>query len=95
MHGVCLAVAVPQASAIILFLIAALNITIYIYFQPFHNQKVLYIDTYFMSVLFAQYLHLVVVLFDQGSLLSESITLMMFFVAFLTPCVSFYLLFKR
>lgn len=64
MHGVCLAIAVPQASAIILFLIAALNITLYIYFQPFHNRKVLYIDTFFLSVLFAQYLHLVVVLFD-------------------------------
>ena len=64
MHGVCLAVAVPQASAIILLLIAAINIALYVYFQPFHNQKVLYIDTFFMSVLFAQYLHLVVVMFD-------------------------------
>lgn len=54
----------PQASAIILLLIAAVNIALYVYFQPFHNQKVLYIDTFFMSVLFAQYLHLVVVMFD-------------------------------
>ena len=48
-----------------------------------------------MSVLFAQYLHLVIIIFDTGHRLSVSITLMLFFVAFITPGVSFFLLFKR
>ena len=92
LNGVCLAVAVPQASAIVLLLVSALNIGLYLYFQPYHNQKVVYIDSFFMTVIFAQYFHFTIVIMDTGSRLSESITLMLFFVGFVVPALSLYLM---
>ncbi len=38
----------------------------YVYFQPKHNLKLLYIDLIFLSILFAQYFHLVIASFDQA-----------------------------
>jgi hypothetical protein len=64
LHGVCLAVAIPQASAVVLLIVSTLNIGMYLYFQPYHNYKVIILDTFFLTVIFAQYFHLVIIIFD-------------------------------
>ena len=95
-QGVCLAVAIPQATAIVLFILSTIQLAAFIYFQPQHNRKVHFIDLVFMSVLFAEYAHLLVASFDsstdqrngssgrQGSF-TDMVTVLLFFLSFLIP----------
>jgi hypothetical protein len=64
---VLLAIGYPQVSIIILFLISALTVSAYVYFQPYHNRKVYYIHLVFLSILFAEYFHLVIASFDTST----------------------------
>lgn len=40
--------------------------SLYIYFQPFHNKRVHYIHLFFLSIIFAEYFHLMVASFDTN-----------------------------
>lgn len=66
-QGISLAIQQPQATAIVLFLISFVAVAGYIYLQPSHNRKIYFIDLTFLSILFAEYLHLVIATFDQNS----------------------------
>ena len=63
LNGVFLTLEIPQTTVIILFLVSSLNLFVYIYMQPQHNKKVFYIDLLFLSILFVEYFHLMVVSF--------------------------------
>ena len=64
---------------------------VYVYMQPVHNKKVFYIDIIFLSILFAEYFHLLVASFEHASSNSESIslsylvTVLLFFVSLIVP----------
>lgn len=63
----------------------------YIYMQPQHNKRVFYIDIIFLSILFADYFHLLVASFDSNNgnqdklSLSYLVTVLLFFVSLLVP----------
>lgn len=66
-QGILLAINIPQATIIVLFLQISFLVGIYIYFQPFHNKKVHFIHLFFLSINFAEYFHLMVSSFDTNS----------------------------
>ena len=63
-HGICLTVDVPQASIIVLFLIALLTAAVFTYLQPYHNPRVHLIHLAFLSILLAEYFHLLIASFS-------------------------------
>lgn len=71
LNGVCISLEIPQATAVVLFLVASLNLFMYIYMQPMHNKKVYYIDIIFLSILFAEYFHLLIASFESNTNDSE------------------------
>lgn len=95
-QGISLAVAIPQASIIVLFLLSTLTMVAYIYLQPFYNKKVYFIHLVFLSILFAEYFHLVVASFDSSAVrssdgqvsegsLTDLVTVLLFFLSLLIP----------
>lgn len=83
-HGVCLTVDIPQASIIVLFLIAILTAAVFTYLQPFHNSRVHLIHLVFLSILVAEYFHLLIAMFS-GDLMTPIITVVLFFLSGLAP----------